>query len=175
MKAIRHHIYGRLFQNKTTAALLLHDAQPSTRSADSLFLRYAFVTVGREDHIFPAFILDDWGNEIKGMEVYNWVHQFGSQFPRGEIFGFDRSGAEVQLFVRELELYQKLPCYVFTATSQPVTEGVLLNALLLPAADATRPQQGKRPSTIKRPLRSARLQWWHVPATIASFDLAQLG
>ena len=81
-------------------------------------LRYAFVTrgPGGGDHIFPAFVLDDWGREIRTLKLY-------------------------QCFLRELELYARLPCYAYPVEEQSVIKGILLDAILLPDAAAVDPQQ----------------------------------
>lgn len=164
MKAIKQHIHGKVIEHNNHTMVWLQNAKPDTTTADSLYLRFAFVTLGREEHIFPAFLLDDWGKEIRGTAVYQWVHQFGSQFPRAEIFGFDRNGNETQLFVRELELYFKLPCYLYHDLTTPLAEGKLVNAIAITQPEITEPT-AKRPSQLSRPLRSAAVQWWQLPVS----------
>ncbi|MFZ0546002.1 MAG: hypothetical protein WAM60_11220, partial [Candidatus Promineifilaceae bacterium] len=69
MKAFRQKINGLILGDK---AGLVWDV-----SADPIYLRFAFVTLGKEDHVFPAFVLDDWGNEIKGVGLYEWIQENG--------------------------------------------------------------------------------------------------
>lgn len=177
MKAITHHVHGTLFQENGRSALLLKEINPQEETADSLYLRYALIIMGIENPVLPAFVLDDWGNEIKSLALYKWIREFGDQFPRAELFGFEMDGQETQHFLRELELYATWPCYLYTTPSLPLYKGTLIDAVLLPQAKLLRPQRIKRPSSekISQPLRSARVSWWQVPAKITSFDFSLLG
>jgi hypothetical protein len=58
MKAARQHVYGQLIRENGRAALLLLDAEPERETAVSLYLRYALVVDGPDDHVFPAILLD---------------------------------------------------------------------------------------------------------------------
>lgn len=167
MKAIRLHVWGKLIEeglvgNGRFSLLLLHST-PTTETAESLYLRFAFVTQGREEHIFPAFLLDDWGAEIKGAKLYDWFAENAHQFPRAEIFGFEQDGSQTQLFVRELEIYARWPCYVYPTKETPLAEGILIEDILLPTEGMSEPQKIKRPKDEKRPLSAARVAWWQVP------------
>lgn len=174
MKAISQHVHGKLLTENGRSALLLLDSEPDAVTAVSLYLRFAFVTLGREEHIFPAFILDDWGKEQRGLRLYQWVAEFGEQFPRGEIFGFEQDGAETQCFLRALELYAKYPLYVYTDRKQPVAAGTLVEAILLPDATVRESVRGRRPLAqqppLQRPLSHARVNWWRVPPSLIQFD-----
>ena len=169
-------VAGELLEQKSRSGLILHDLKPNKESANLITLRYAFVTrgPGGGDHIFPSFVLDDWGREIRSLKLYRWVHENGEQFPRGEIFGFEQDGRETQCFLRELEIYARLPCYAYRAQEQAVTEGHLLAAVLLPDSAAAEPQQIARPPDLRWPLRAARVTWWRIPANGAEIDLSQL-
>ncbi len=174
MKAIRQRVQGRLLQANGRSALLLTHPKPAPDAANLLYLRYALVTMGREDHIFPSFLMDDWGSEVRGLKLYRWVRENGDDFPRAEIFGFEADGQETQLFLRELELYHKLPCYLYPTQETLLTQGTLLDAILLPDASVSEPVQVKRPSSemVKRPLRTAQVSWWLVPPDTTTFDFA---
>lgn len=176
MKAARQHVHGKLFQANGRSALLLLDPEPGEETAVSLTLRYAVVIMGPEDHVIPALLLDDWGHELRGLAIYDFVRDQGDQFPRAEIFGFDLDGSETQLFLRSLELHQRWPCYVYPDRHTPLAEGALLNAVLLPTEGVTRPEPLAKPPAerVKRPLRGARLRWWQVPLDTADFDLSLL-
>lgn len=174
MKAVTQPVQGSLFAEDGRAALLLRDSQPQAETADSLYLLFAFVTREREERVLPALILDDWGAEIKSLNLYEWVNEFGDQFPRAELFGFDLGGRERQYFLRELELYARLPCYAYPRRHTPLSEGLLVEAILLPDEEAATPRQTKRPIQVKRPLRSARVSWWQVPPAITTFDFSLL-
>jgi hypothetical protein len=176
MKAAHQHIHGSLLTENGRSALLLLNAEPETKTAVSLYLRYAVVVRGPEDHVLPAVLLDDWGKEISGLKIYGFLREQGDQFPRAEIFGFDLDGSETQLFVRSLELVSRLPCYAYTDVNAPLAEGVRLAAILLPDADtsvAVKIQKAGE-TGMKRPLRSAQVQWWRVPPTTTSFDFSWL-
>ena len=103
-KAVGQHVWGKLFGEKMgsngRSALLLTDLKPEAESDESLILRFAFVVMGTDAPLFPSFLIDDWGGEVRGLSIYNWVRENGNQFPRAEIFGFDRQGNSVQFFVR---------------------------------------------------------------------------
>jgi len=176
MRAARQRVQGKLLQENGRFALLLTNPKPDRDADDLLYLGFALVTLGREEHIFPSFVLDDWGNEIRGVKLFPWVRENGNEFPRAEIFGYEKDGSETQVFARALELYVTLPCYVYDDRTVPVTEGHLLKAILLPDASVTVPQRIKRPSSEvwKRPLRSARVQWWLVPSGTITFDFELL-
>ena len=178
-KAVGQRIAGRLLWENEAAedgriALLLTDPKPEADANELLYLRFAFVTVGIEEHLFPSFLIDDWGGEVRGLSVYSWVRENGNRFPRAEIFGYEQNGTSAQFFVRELELYSKLPCYAFANRQAPLAEGKLVQAILLPTPSVQQPEKTKRPSEFKRPLAAARVSWWHVPPTLTQFDFALL-
>ena len=177
-KALGHHVWGKLFGEKAggngRSALLLVDPKPEAESEQSLTLRLAFVVMGTEAPLFPSFLIDDWGGEVRGTSVYSWVRENGNQFPRAEIFGFDRQGNSVQCFVRELELYAKLLCFAFPNRETPLAEGRLVHAILLPDAAVSQVEKIKRPSPVKRPLASARVSWWQVPSDLTHFNFSLL-
>ena len=176
MRAARQRVQGKLLEENGRFALLLTNPKPD-RDADNLhYLGFALVTLGPNDHVFPSFVLDDWGNEIRGVKLFRWIRENGNEFPRAEIFGYEKDGSETQLFTRALELYVTLPCYAYDSREALVTDGNLLKAILLPDASVTTPQRIKRPSSqeMKRPLRSARVQWWRVPPEMDAFDFELL-
>lgn len=174
MKAIREHVHGTLLTAGDRTALLLKNSEPEEETADSLFLRFAFVTQGPEEHLLPAFLLDDWGGEIKGLALYEWVAEFGPQFPRAELFGFMANGQAAQRFLREFELYVRLPCYAYPRKETPLTEGRIVEVILLPDMNVLTPQKISRPSHLKRPLRSAKVSWWQVNPATTAFDFTLL-
>lgn len=174
MRLILQHVHGNLFQADGRAALLLKNSAPESVTDDSCYLCFAVVVQGPEDHILPALVLDDWGNQRRDLAVYEWLEEEGHRFPRSEIFGFDVDGSEAQCFLRALELYVKLPCYFFPTKKTPVAEGVRLNAVLLPDAAVDAPQKIKRPSQFEWPLGKAKVSWWQVHADSTSFDFSLL-
>ncbi|MBE2222754.1 MAG: hypothetical protein IAF02_14510 [Anaerolineae bacterium] len=174
MKAAKQHVHGKLIRENGRSALLLLNAEPETKTAVSLYLRYAVVVRGPDDPVLPAILLDDWGKEIRGLKIYEFLREYGDQFPRAEIFGFDIDGSETQLFVRSLELYGRLPAYAYPNVETPLADGVLLDAILLPDAETTEcvRVENAEEMGVKRPLRSARVSWWKVPTGTTTFDFS---
>lgn len=168
------HVQGTLFTENDRAALLLKNVEPAAAGPDSLYLCFAVVVQGPDDPILPAFVLDDWGKERRDLAVYEWLEDEGHRFPRSEVFGYDIDGSEAQCFVRALELYVNLPCFVFPTRKPEVTEGVRIEAILLPEAGITKPEKAKRPSHFTRPLRKAKVSWWQVPPDLTAFDFSLL-
>jgi hypothetical protein len=161
MRALRQKVNGTLWQftseeGDLATALLLDEAAPL------LYLRYALVIMGLEEHVFPAFLLDDWGNEIKGLKLYAWLRENGNAFPRAEIFGFGLDGSEVQHFAREFELYVRWPCYAYADRAAPLATGLPLARILVPDNEAVAPEALPRPPAPALPLRRADVSWWRV-------------
>jgi hypothetical protein len=179
VQAVGQRVGGRLLgedeaERDGRLALLLTNFKPEPDVVDTLVLRFALILMGTEYHLFPSVLIDDWGGEVRGLTLYEWVRENGNQFPRAEIFGFNQHGASVQYFLRELELYARLPAYVYPDRETPLEEGRLLSAILLPDEAVGAPKKIKRPSQLKRPLASARVSWWQVPATLTQFDFSLL-
>jgi hypothetical protein len=175
VRAISQHIHGTMLTKQEETVLLLHESAATATAVDSLYLRFAFIIRGPEQHLFPALVLDDWGGEIRGLELYRWVRQYGEQFPRAEIFGYDAAGNKTQFFLRELELYARLPCYVYQEERAGIATGHLVKAILLPTAQLTAPVLLSRPpQEMERPLRAAHVSWWQVPRHTNDFDFTRL-
>lgn len=176
MRAVGQRIAGRLLEQHNQIGLIVYDFKPVEIPANLVILRFAFVTrgPGGGDHIFPAFILDDWGREIGSLKLYRWVRENGERFPRAEIFGYEQDGRETQCFVRELELYATLPCYAFLSPEQQIPEGRLISAIFLPDSSVEEVQRISKPAEVRRPLRSARVTWWQTPENFTTIDLSQL-
>lgn len=146
MKPISYHVHGR-FQDGT---LTLLNAVPTEKTAVSLHLLFPFITRGDEIHIFPTSVMDDWGTEIKGTKLYDWVQENGEQFPRAEIFGVDGNGRSTQEFLRGLELYFRFPCYLHTKDN-PSSNHVPIKTIILP--------ETMQRKTLPHPLRRANVRW----------------
>lgn len=167
MKPLSQHVHG-IFRPSAGEdgrnRLLLLNSDPDAVSADSLYLRYPFVLLGTEELIFPAFILDDWGHEMRSLAIYQWVRENADLFPRAEIFGYEADGRETQCFVRGLELSVRLPVYVYRSKTASVPDGFCVEEIYLPDETVPEPRPGKPPAELQRPLRSARVKWWRLPA-----------
>lgn len=159
MNIIKHRIPGQIIVDGERAALIIHE--PETE--DEVYLSYALYTMGVETHILPALALDDWGNEIKGLRLYNWIRQYGNQFPRAEVFGKSPDGKESQFFLRDLELFSRFPLYAFPDKESSISDGVLIDAVLILDNIGTDPRLASPPDSVKFPLREARVTWWNVP------------
>jgi hypothetical protein len=158
LKAIKQKVHGLIIGDDESGWGLAWD-----ETADPVYLRYAFVTLGPEDHILPAFLLDDWGNETKSLNLYAWVEKNGLYFPRAEIFGFTPSGAKTQIFLRELDLIMKYRCYGYPTAETPLAEGRLIETIYLPDKTVTEPTPSKRPSDAPRLLSKAAVRWLKIP------------
>lgn len=173
MKIVEMGIKGKIYRAEDLNSLILREINPDPEAKDIIYLRLAFVTRGTGGNIFPSFILDDWGREINGFKLYDWMRQNGEHFPRGEIFGYEEDGRVTQCFIRELELYARLPLYAYEKANQPVTEGILINTVGLPDELAINPIQITKPQGFKYPLRAALVNWWRIPkeGRFETFDL----
>jgi len=152
----------------------LRSPQPEPDAPDLVVLRFAFVTRGPGDHIFPSLVVDDWGREMRALTIYQWVRENGDRFPRSEIFGYEQDGRETQVFLREMELMARLPCYAYADDQAAVTEGLLLHTILLEDAQVDAPVRSGRPPELPLPLRAARVNWWKIPPGLRDIDLAML-
>lgn len=172
MKVVAQRVQGKLISENGRAALLLYNLEPTAeQTADSLYLRFAFVLRGVETHIFPAELLDDWGNAVTGWALYEWVLEYADQFPRAEIFGFDGQGREMQCFLRDLEVMEPVRCYAYPTNETAWAEGASLVAMLLPKEGITSAKPVERPILEgKRPLSAAKVTWWQVPPTTKTFS-----
>jgi len=171
MKVVTQRVQGKLLPAKGRSALLLGNPEPTAEeTADSLYLRFAFVLQGVETVIFPAELLDDWGNSVRGQALYEWVLEFADQFPRAEIFGFDGRGTETQCFLRDLEVMEPVRCYAYSNKEVALADGVLVEEILLPTAGVKSAEKIERPVLEeKRPLQFARVTWWQVPSETTTF------
>ena len=170
MKALQQQIRGLLMAQEEMAAVLLDD------HATGLYLRFPLVSLGAEDAIFPAFLLDDWGNEINTLELYQWVRDNGPQFPRAEVFGYELDGSETQAFLRALDLVTRYPCYAYPAADAPISAGTLVRLMFVLDSSVDQAVRIKRPAGIEPPLRDAQLHWWRVnPVFLPRLDLSRLG
>ncbi len=172
MKTVTQRVGGQLLAGDGRYALRLDNHKPEKGAANLLYLRFAFVTQEMDELIFPAFILDDWGSEIKSLALYEWFHEFAVQFPRAEVFGRNMAGQETQRFLRELEPYSKLPCYAYPTPDTPLADGRLVEFILIPDETIQESIACKRPSKWKRPLRSAKARWQRVPTGASTFEYA---
>lgn len=163
---VKESIPGEIVTDEDTVAIRLL-APDDGRSVQ---LSYALVTQGPEHHILPSVMLDDWGNEIGGLRLYQWIADNGLRFPRAELFGVTPSGSPAQFFLRDMELLANYPVYAFDPTDQPKASGRLVNAVLIPDATAREPQRAEPPGSVAKLLRRGQLSWWRVPPVQA--DLA---
>jgi hypothetical protein len=165
MKTIIQRLNGTLFIREGKGAILLDET-----SEAQVVVRYALVFMGTEHEFFPGSVLDDWGNEKKGLNLYEWVREEGASFPRAEIFGRNRHGEPDQCFVRDLELYLPYPVYAYTVQGTPVHEGVPVNRILLPFPKLSKPTRTTVPHRTKSPLKHAKVSWWEVePEKLGEF------
>lgn len=166
MKIIKEPFHGTLLVDGDLCTL----RQDSAGSENLLFLTYAFITHGPEHHILPSVLLDDWGKEIGGLELYRWIEENGQMFPRAEVFGIDPSGGKTQYFLRDLELTAKYPLYAFSGKDVATDSAVFVRAVLLPDDKIDEPQRVAPPGDIAWPLRRAAVEWWRVNPRQSALD-----
>lgn len=84
-KAVAQQVCGKLMwengaERDGRLALLLTNSKPEPDAADLLVLRFALVLMGTEAHLFPSFLIDDWGGEVRGLALYDWVREMAITF-----------------------------------------------------------------------------------------------
>lgn len=163
---IKEEIKGSIIVNGDIAAIRL--APPESK--DVVYVAYALFTQGPEYQILPSVLVDDWGNEIAGMQLYDWIKENGLQFPRAEVFGVTPSGGRVQYFLRDLELFEKFPVYAFSDADADDASGIAVQAILVPdetvsTYEACSPLEGLSPM-----LARGQLAWWCVNPQINSLE-----
>jgi hypothetical protein len=165
MKAIREKVQGKIYEKGGRIAVWLRQGEEAVEGVDvqEFYLRYALTVMGPETHVFPALLLDDWGNEIKKLGLYKWIRDNGELSPRAELFGFTSEGQSSQWFLRELELYFKYPLYVFPTRETALNEGKLVSVVMVTGDPEMQPEQIKRPAELDAPLRRSDVAWWRVP------------
>ena len=174
MRPIRHKVQGKLFHNGEEAALWLYredDPVPAGISIDTVYLRYALTVRGYEQPFFPAELLNDWGETMRGTKVYRWLRENGELYPRAELFGYDANGDETQYFARDLEIFWKTPCFAFPDPKASLIERISLLNIMVVDASAPALEKIKRPRGIKMPLRRASVNWWRIsPDKLTNFQ-----
>ncbi len=167
MKVVRQRIRGQIAEQNGFRVLVID--RDSKSDGPFVWLTYALVTMGREEHILPSLVLDDWGNEYKTLALYGWIRENGDRFPRAEVFGTDIEGEELQLFVRVLELHATYPAYVEYEGSEGPER---VHAFILPGSEGKEPQRITVPAHIGLPMRDARVSWWRAdPGQLGSLDV----
>lgn len=166
-------IYGQLLLNDKQQAALYLAPTADTPNTTPLFLRYALTEMGTEKPVWPAFVLDDWGNERTGLEMYRWIRTEGERFPRAEYFGYDYQWNEIQGFLRALELHVCYPTRIYPNANTPLADGYSLRHILLSHETAVTPQKLSQlppqppPHYPKQllaspPLNLISASWWHI-------------
>lgn len=160
MRVIQEAVPGVLVQEGDVAAVRL-----AAQNDDSqlVYLTYALVTLGPEEHVFPCSVLDDWGREMTGLSAYEWMYENGNHFPRAEIFAMGIEGDERQQFLREFELYARYPLYALPSRKSSITDAVRVRAMLRVDDTLSAPARTERPPEVTGPLSRARVSWWAVP------------
>lgn len=173
MHPLTQTVRGRLLHQESSLGLLLEATpQPSQAATSHLaYLRYALVVRGSERHVFPGLVLDDWGRERATLSIYRWIFDEGQRFPRAELFGWRSTGEQTQIFLRDLEIFFKYPCYAFTSADDPVKDGSRLDVVFVPDADHKgAPDDVKTPQNVPWPLRHASVLWRRAnPETLAHY------
>lgn len=155
---VREELKGSLVVDGDKVAIRLGAAD----SLDVVYLSYALVTQGPAYRIIPSVLLDDWGNEIGGLQLYRWINENGLKFPRAEVFGIDPSGDQVQFFLRDLELFAKHSVYAYADREAPVGSGIEVQAVLVADDLAISPENISALTETSPLLGQAQVTWWRV-------------
>ena len=122
---------------------------------------------GIDEDFYPESLLDDWGHEITGLNLFTWIQKNGSDFPRAELFGFSGNGNSRQYFLRELELWSKYPCLVSSNPIKKPTDGKKLDIVVLLDDKCKSTRQIESIPNIDFPFNKANVSWWETAGTIA--------
>lgn len=125
-------------------------------------LRYALIELSGGGLFFPELLLDDWGHEISTLELYRWIRDNGSLFPRAEVFGYDHEGNDRQYFLRELDLLSRYPCYGYSNFDEPLREGLEVTFFVIAVDEAIQVQRIPETGDITWPMSNAAVRWWQV-------------
>lgn len=169
MKFIKQHVVGSLLVAGERAALRLGEGD-----APGVYLAFALTTQGIAAQIIPSVLLDDWGKEIKGLALYEWVHEHGLRFPRAELFGFGPDGQACQYFLRDMELFTPVVAYAAADKELPIGQWSRLTDGVVPALDVIAPEPADVPDSVMGPLREAWLAWWRVAPGFEALGLLDL-
>lgn len=162
MPGIPFKTLGSLISDGVQTALLL------SFGGKHQVLRLGFVLRGTEETLLPETLLDDWGHEIRGADLYLWVRENAVHFPRAELFGFDLNGQPSQCFLRDLDLTASYTCYAFADSSAAsLKDGRQLTQILVPATTARQLRKSEVPAEISFPLSDAAVEWWTVDRAAA--------
>ncbi|HOU40510.1 MAG TPA: hypothetical protein PK829_04515 [Promineifilum sp.] len=167
MKFIKQRLPGTLLVDGERAALRLHDDEAV------VYLAFALVTQGIAAQIVPTVLLDDWGTEIKGLGLYDWVRENGMHFPRAEVFGFSPAGESIQYFLRDVELFAAYPVYAAADKASPIADWRPVFSMLVPDSELSSPVAAAAPAALTGPLRQARVGWWRVPPRLDALDFIE--
>jgi hypothetical protein len=171
VQIIKQKISGNLIVDGELAAVMLS----SEDCPDFVYLAYALITQGTENHILPSLLLDDWGNEIRRLRLYQWIRKEGDRFPRAEVFGLDLAGGQIQHFLRDIELFARFPVYAWRSDDSPMSSILPVSAILLEEPGVSSPQLAEPPPGISFPLRNGRVNWWKVGTRPNSLGFLQRG
>jgi hypothetical protein len=154
--ALFESVNGELVSHDGIAALLLEP------SFEQVYLRYMLRVTGSEELFMPELLLDDWGHEIKTLDLYRWIQKNGNHFPRAELFGYSLDGEKRQYFIRELDLVELYPCYGFKDPGSSLTDGLLIEHIVMCDKDPVAPHRSDAPSDFVEPIINASVTWWRV-------------
>src|SRR5690606_92566 len=68
-----------------------------------VYVRPGYWLLGENDYLLPDAFIDDVGQRWEGHEALALIEQRGDLFPRADVIGRLRSGAERSVFVKELD------------------------------------------------------------------------
>ena len=138
-----------------------------------VFLSFAFRVLVAEEYIIPESILDDWGHEITGLGLYDWVRQNGERFPRAEVFGYNLAGEVRQFFVRELDFLGRYLCLGWVDETNVIRDAFTIESILIADHSVDNVKPVSKPLLKSTPICYADVDWWLFNPT-GKLDLSKL-
>jgi len=147
---------GRLYLRQQQGGLFWQQSEPP------IALRFGLSTLGEGSLFFPHILLDDWGNEVSGLSLYQWIRDNSLHFPRAEIFGVDQQGQAQQYFLRDLDVVEPLICFGYPHIEAAVSTGIRIERVFVAGLGSGEPMRIAAPTDAPWMLQRARLSWWRV-------------
>lgn len=162
MRAVTQEILGELNGTGEHGVLILDSGR------QPVYLRFALVEQSAGNLIFPELLMDDWGHELKSLDLYLWIRDNGIRFPRAEVFGYDGRGNNRQYFLRELDLLAKYPCFGSTRIETLAEDSMEIDTIVLAVDEPLPAESNPVIGAIDWPLRNAAVDWWRVDSRNAT-------
>lgn len=146
-----------------------------THAFAPVYARYAYRRVGTRQLFFPTVAADDRGQLHKGLELMDWLSNFGLLYPRADTEGVWLDGREDQLFIKELDLGEPQSVYVSAGGALFPGERLAAAIELSPGRPIDLAEGGDFPERIKAAVPALRLRAGLAPYSAMALLEAYLG